>query len=219
VTPSTSTLTLGNPNDLSTGTGNVGPQVASTGSGWVVVWTSRTGIKLRAINADGTPSGTELTVNESGAGAEGARVAALPDGRFAVVWSAGGDVFVQRYDAKGQPILGDQAQPVNDVVTAGEQTQPAIAATPAAGGSYVVAWLDAETGHVRARFLGGLSGFLFNNVDGQPTEFQASREGGRTRAHPAVAAGGSGPFVAIGWEDRSASGAGIVVRRFPLPSD
>jgi hypothetical protein len=219
VTPSAGTYTLGNPNDISTGTGNVGPQVASTGDGWVVVWTSGTGIKLRAINADGTPSGTELTVDESGAGAEGARVAALPDGRFAVVWSAGGDVFVQRYDAKGQPISGDQARPVNDVVTAGEQTQPAIAATPAAGGSYVVAWLDADTGHVRARFLGGSSGFLFNNVDGQATEFQASREDGRTRAQPVVASGGSGPFVAIGWEDRSASGAGIVVRRFPLPSD
>lgn len=219
VTPSAGTYTLGNTNDIGTGTGNVGPQVASTGNGWVVVWTSGTGIKLRAINADGTPSGTELTVNESGAGAEGARVAALPDGRFAVVWSAGGDVFVQRYDAKGQPIAGDQAQPVNDVVTTGEQTQPAIAATPAAGGSYVVAWLDADTGHIRARFLGGSSGFLFNNVDGQATEFQASREDGRTRAQPAVAAGGSGPFVAIGWEDRSASGAGIVVRRFPLPSE
>ena len=222
VTPSANgafSYTLGNQNDISTGTGNESPHVASTGDGWVVVWTSPTGIKLRAINADGTPAGAELTVDGTGAGADGARVAALPDGRFAVVWSAGGDVFVQRYDAKGRAIEGDRSRPVNDVVTAGDQRQPAIASTPAAGGSYVVAWLDVDTGHVRARFLGGSSGSLFNHVDGRATEFQASREDGRTRARPVVASGGSGPFVAIGWEDTSASGAGIVVRRFPLPSE
>ena len=67
--------------------------------------------------------------------------------------------------------------------------------------------------------LGGSAGFLFNNVNGQSTEFQASRTEGRTRANPAVASGGSGPFVAIGWEDKSATGAGIVARRFPLPTE
>jgi hypothetical protein len=135
------------------------------------------------------------------------------------VWSKGGDVFVQRYDDRGIAIAGDQAQPVNDVVTDGDQTQPTIAATPAAGGSYVVAWHDASTGHIRARFLGGSTGFLFNNVNGQSTEFQASRVDDRERATPVAAVGGSGPFVAIGWEDRSATNAGIVVRRFPLPSE
>ena len=67
--------------------------------------------------------------------------------------------------------------------------------------------------------LGGSAGFLFNSVNGQSTEFQASRSSGRERANPVVTAGGSGPFVAIGWEDKTAPGAGIVARRFPLPSD
>jgi hypothetical protein len=211
--------TLGNQNQISTGNGNTRPQLASTGKGWVAVWKSDTGIKLRAVDANGTPSGGEQPVNEGGGGADGARVASLPDGRFAIVWSKGGDVFVQRYDARGVAIPGDQSEPINDVVREGEQTQPAIASTPAGGGSYIVAWHDGSTGHVRARFLGGSSGFLFNNVNGQLTEFQASRVDGRDRAAPVIAVGGSGPFVAIGWEDKSSSNAGIVARRFPLPTD
>ncbi len=211
--------TLGNQNDLSSGNGNVRPQIASRGKDWVVVWKSGAGIKRRTVGADGTPSGSEEAVNTSGAGADGARVASLPDGRFAVVWSKDGDVFVQRFDARAIPIADDQAQPINDVITDGEQTQPTIAATPAAGGSYVVAWRDASTGHIRARFLGGSSGFLFNNVNGQTSEFQASRGDGHDRAAPVAAVGGSGPYVAIGWEDKSSDNAGIVVRRFPLPSE
>lgn len=209
--------TLGNQNDISTGTGNKAVSVAATPSGWVAVWQSGTGIKLRVINGDGTPQGAEQTVSQGGASAEGPRVAALADGRFAVAWSANGDVFVQRFDAKGAPLDGDQTAPVNDVITDGVQSEVAIAATPAAGGSYAMAWLDGSSGHVRGRMLGGSGGFLFNHVNGQSTEFQASRSDGRTRSAPAVVAGGSGPFVAIGWEDETAPGAGIVVRRFPLP--
>jgi len=211
--------TLGNQNDLSTGNGNSRPQIASRGKDWVVVWNSGAGIKRRTVGADGTPSGSEEAVNTSGAGANGARVASLPDGRFAVAWSKDGNIFVQRFDARAIPIADDQVEPINDVTTEGEQTQPTIAATPAAGGSYVVAWHDASSGHIRARFLGGSAGFLFNNVNGQSTEFQASRVEGHDRAAPVVAVGGSGPYVAIGWEDKSPDGAGIVVRRFPLPSE
>jgi hypothetical protein len=211
--------TLGNQNDLSTGNGNKGVSVAATTTGWVAVWQSGTGIKLRVVNEDGTPQGSEQTVNEGGTATERPRVASLSDGRFAVTWSAGGDVFVQRYDTKGAKIAGDQASPVNDVVKDGDQTTPSIAGTSSVSGSYVVAWLDVGSKHVRARMLGGSTGFLFNNVNGQSSEFQASRTEGRTRANPAVAAGGSGPFVAIGWEDKSAMGAGIVARRFPLPTE
>ena len=40
-------------------------------------------------------------MSEGGASVDRPRVASLPDGRYAVAWSAGSDVFVQRYDAKG----------------------------------------------------------------------------------------------------------------------
>lgn len=213
---------LGSQNQISTGTGNRRPEVAATGKGWVTAWTSNTGAKVRAVNADGTPSGSEMTVNASGAGAEGATIASLPDGRFAVAWSQGGDIFIQRFDAKGVPLSGDQDRRLNDLVSEGAQTQPAIAPVPSGAGAYVVAWHDASTGHVRARFVGGSGGFLYNHVNGQTSEFQASRAEGRKRASPTVAVGGDvdgAAAVAIGWEDRSASGAGIVVRRFPLPTE
>ena len=209
--------TLGSQNDLSIGTGNTSVSVAPTATGWVAVWQSQTGIKLRVINEDGTPQGEAQPVSEVTAPAERPRVAALPDGRFAIAFTAGGDVYAQRYDAKGTKVGGDQASPVNDVVRDGDQTEVAIAATSAAAGSFVVAWVDAGSGHVRARMLGGSRGFLFNPVDGQASEFQASRAAGHTRGAPAVVSGGAGPFVAIAWEDRSASSAGIVARRFPLP--
>jgi hypothetical protein len=211
--------TLGNQIDISTGTGNKGVSIVATSTGWVAVWASGTGIKLRVINEDGVPQGSEQTVNDGGSVSGRPRVASLPDGRFAVVWSAGGDIFVQRYDAKGAKITGDQANAVNDVVASGDQIAPAIGATPSAGGSYAVAWLDVSSRSVNARMLGGTSGFLFNNVNGQSTEFPASRAEGRARANPAVVAGGSGPFVAIAWEDQTAPGAGIVARRFPLPTE
>jgi hypothetical protein len=136
-----------------------------------------------------------------------------------VTWSAGGDIFVQRYDKGGAKIAGDQASAINDVVTDGNQITPSIGATSAAGGSYAVAWLDGASNHIRARMLGGSSGFLFNNVNGQSSEFQASRFEGHPRANPAVAAGGSGPFIAIAWEDKSDATPGIFVRRFPLPTE
>lgn len=213
--------TLGNQNQLSTGNGNARPRVVATDKGWVTVWTSDTGIKLRAVNADGTPSGSEIPVNEGGGGASGAQVASLPDGRFAVVWSKGGDIFFQRFDARAVPVPGDQAEPLNDIVRDGDQTQPAIAATSAAGGAFVVAWHDGSSGRIRARFLGGQAGFLFNSVNGQATEFEASRADGRTRAAPVVAIGGNvggEAAVAIGWEDTTPKTPGIMVRRFPLPA-
>jgi len=209
--------TLGNQNSLSSDTGTRGVSVAATATGWVAVWQSGTAVKLRAVNEDGVPQGAEQTVNEAGATTERPRIASLADGRFAVAWSASGQIFVQRFDAKGAKIAGDQLAPVS--AGAGGQTTPSIAGTTGAGGSYVVAWLDTATSHVRARMLGGSGGYLFNNVNGQSTEFQASRVEDRTRANPVVVSGGSGPFVAIGWEDRTSPGAGIVVRRFPLPSD
>lgn len=212
--------TLGSQNDISTGNANSQPSVAPTSNGFVTVWKSGTGIRFRALNEDGTPQGTDAAVSDGGSDFDRPRVASLSDGRFAVAWSAGGDVFVQRFDEKGAKIPGDQDRPINDQVNEGAQVSAVIASTPAAGGSYVVAWVDTTTGHVRARFLGGSSGFLFNNVNGQSTEFQASRVDGRTRANPAVAVGGSGPFVAIGWEDKGdAPNAGIIARRFPLPSE
>lgn len=212
--------TLGSQIDVSTGNANSQPSIAPTGDDFVTVWKSGTGVRFRKVNAAGVPQGSDAAVSDGGAGFDRPRVASLSDGRFAVAWIADGRVFVQRFDSKGAKIAGDQSQPIDDGGDAGGQSGVAIAGTPAAGGSYVVAWIDGATNHARARFLGGSSGFLFNNVDGQSTSFQASVAEGRTRANASVAVGGSGPFVAIGWEDKGAApNAGITARRFPLPAE
>ena len=211
--------TLGAQTLLSTGTGNTGVSIAATTSGWVAVWLAGSNVKLRTLNNEGTPAGAEQTVNESGTVTERPRVASLPDGRFAVTWNAGGDIFVQRYDATGVKIGGDQAAAINDVVKNGDQTTPSIAGSSAAGGSYVAVWLDVTSSNINGRMLGGSSGFLFNNVNGQSSEFQASRSGGRVRANPVVAAGGTIPAVGVAWEDKTDPGAGIVARRIPVPSE
>ena len=81
---------------------------------------------------------------------------------------------MQRYDVNLSPVSGDQATAVNDLVTAGSRITPAIAGSAAAGGSFVAAWLDSLTGDVRGAVLGGTSGYLFDPIDGNATEFKAS---------------------------------------------
>jgi len=210
---------LGNQQDISTGNANKGVSLAGTPTGWVAVWQSGTAVKLRVLNPDGLPQGSDQTVNENGSVVQRPRVASLADGRFAVTWASAGDIFVQRYDAKGARLAGDQNVAINDVVKVGEQNTPSIAGTTAANGSYVAVWLDVASSNVNGRMLGGSAGFLFNNVNGQSTEFQASRSSGRERANPVVTSGGAGPYVAIGWEDKTSPGPGIIARRFPLPSE
>ena len=185
----------------------------------IAVYDDGTNVKMRVIDGNsGAPSGPEIAVTASGKN-DHPGVAVLADGRSAVLWCNhqgpnGADIFVQRFDANLSPISGDQASPINDVVTAGNQVTPAVAATSAANGAFVAAWIDAASGQVRGRILDGTSGFDFNPVDGQDTEFQASIASGSTRANPTVAVGGAGPYVAIGWDD----GTNVYARRFPAPA-
>jgi hypothetical protein len=214
---------LGQQREISNGANNKRIQIASNGSGWVAVWESGQDVKTRAIGADGAPIAAEQKVNAAGHSGVQAHpsVAGLPDGRFAIAWNDRGstDIFVQRYGADTRPLADDQTTRINDVVFEGDQSAPFIASGTQAGGSYAVAWVDGASGHVRARLAGGTKGFLFNSVDAQLGEFQASASDGRVRANPTVAIGGSGPFIAIGWEDTtSATTSGIQARRFPVPN-
>ncbi|WP_394849304.1 hypothetical protein LZC95_17890 [Pendulispora brunnea] len=219
--------------DIGSGSSSHGIKVATLGTGgaaagamYVATWESGTDIKMRLIRSDGALVGPEQTVNDaSHSGVQShPSVAALPDGRFAIVWAdqgrKNGDIFIQRYKVTAtgaQAVAGDQRDAINDVVSDGEQNAPVIASSSAVGGSYVAAWVDFPSGHVRARFLGGDAGALFNHVDGQESEFQASIVSGRGRANPTVAVGGAGAYVAIGWEDTTNDPrAGIYGRRFPV---
>jgi hypothetical protein len=211
--------TLGAQIEISSGMGNHGVALAPTSQGWIAVWQAADAIKARRISASGIADADATAVQEGAAPAEHPSVASLPDGRYAVVWSAGTDIYVQRYSTTGEKMPGDQAHAINDVVTVGYQKLPVIAGTPAANGSYVVAWEDSSTSHIQARLLGGTEGFRYNHVNGLTTEFRASRDDSRMRTNPAVVVGGDGPFIAIAWEDKSPNGAGIKVRRFPAPEE
>ncbi len=216
----TSGATFGTALTLSTGTGNVNPIVASNGSGFVVVWQSGNNISFATLGADGSLLQQAKNVNDAThTGAQShPYVAGISDGSFAVVWEDGTsqDIFMQRYSASGVAVAGDQAAAVNNVISTGNQSAPTIAA---GSNFFVAAWADGSTGHIRARLIGESSGFLFNNINGQADEFQASLNDGAQRANPTAAVGGSGPFIAIGWEDKGPGDpTGIYTRRFPLPS-
>jgi hypothetical protein len=198
-------------------------RVAGTANGWVVVWESGTDVKMSVIDMNGNP---KLPQTVNGSGHHGVQdhpdVAAIEGGGYAIAWAdhgapGGTDIFVQRYSAMGIAVPNDQSQPINNVVADGEQITPAIAAGASSGGMFAVAWLDVATGHVRARLLGAAAGFRFNNVDSKDDEFQASIIENHERANPVVVIGGTGQFVAIGWEDLDPSQPGIYARRFPVP--
>jgi hypothetical protein len=203
------------------------PRVAGSTIGWAVAYQGAAGSDGDAIVARtivlGPSVGPEIAVNLQTQGLQDQPdVAMLSNGQFGVVWRSAGDVFLQRFSAGGFASEGDQDAPLN-TVTEGEQALPTIEGSGATGSFYVAAWSDPGSGEVRARFLGDVSGFLFNSVTGQNGEFTASPIGvGGARSRPALAVGGNG-HVAIGWQDDAqgaapATGPGVYVRRFPLPT-
>ncbi|HEY8042310.1 MAG TPA: hypothetical protein VIF15_21050 [Polyangiaceae bacterium] len=207
---------------LSSGSSNQAPVVAALSTGWVVAWQSGSDVVMRAVAPGGQPSGASSVVSAGHHGVQDhPAIAAVGGGddRMAIAWADhgqnGADIVVQRFDATGAPV-GDSSTPVNDLVADGDQVTPALAAS-ANGGFFAVAWLDTPSGHVRARLLDASSGFDFNDVTGQDDEFQVSLVDGHTRGNPVAAVGGSGPFVAIAWEDQTPGAPGIYGRRFPLP--
>jgi hypothetical protein len=199
------------------------PRVAGSASGWVVAYQGAgagdgDGIFVRTVSPGGVV-GPEIRVNTATDGVqEQPDVAMLSDGRFVVVWRSAGDVWLQRFDAAGQPAAHDQDEPLN-TVRDDDQARPAVAASGDLGQFYVAAWESrlGGNGAIAARIVGGDSGFGYNSVSGQNDEFEASVPGAvGERRRPAVAIGGGG-YVAIGWQDEAAAQPGLVVRRFPLP--
>lgn len=220
--------TLGAETLIGTGTK---PSVAGTATGWVVAFQGGAAVKLRAIDGGGAASGSEIDVSTNGhtGNQESPSVAVLPTtGVVGVIWrdSGSGAIYAHRYTSALMPVTGETGPgaQVNDVTKADSSDEPALAAGSGAGGAYfAAAWVDRVTGHVRGRFLDGATGFLFNPVDGQVSEFQVTRTDPSTpadRHNPAIVIGGSSPYVAIGWEDNSGAGTGdkgIFARRFPVP--
>jgi Ca2+-binding RTX toxin-like protein len=120
------------------------PAVASTATGFMVVWQDSSGSDVRAqmFNTSGAKIGNEFTVNVDTAGSHyQPTVTALADGGYAVAWvgylgvDSAHDIYVQRFDAAGTPV-GPQTRA--NWTVAGSQMTPTIAAL--ADGGYVVSW-------------------------------------------------------------------------------
>ncbi|HNS97580.1 MAG TPA: hypothetical protein PLJ27_17045 [Polyangiaceae bacterium] len=194
------------------------PRIAGWNEGWVVVWHGRSkqdNDDIMAVRISQTGEvGAPFSVNtETKDVQQQPDVAALPTGEVAVVWNSAGRIFLQRFDASGQPIAGDQSAPVNDDSAMGEN--PAIAASPLAAGFFAISWQTAAG--IRARLIDRSGDYLPNAVDGQTGSFLVNRDDvNGMRSHPSVAIGGAGHIV-FAWEDSAADHSGIYARRFPLP--
>lgn len=194
------------------------PHVAGSSKGWLVAFTgaSDDDVFTTTIDANGEVTGKPTQVNIATEGLQNQPdVAMQSDGRAVVIWQSGEQLVIQRFDASGQPLAGDQDSPLSSNAPAA--TVPAVPSVAAGGGWFVAAWL-ASDGTVWSRFIGQEAGFGFNHVDGQNEDFLASHPGvAHVRKGPAVAIGET--YVAIGWQDTSEEPIhGIVVRRFPFPS-
>lgn len=125
------------------------PSIAALAGGDVIVsWTTEgrdgdgNGVFARRYDASGNAVGPEFQVNSYTVGMQEApAIAGTEDGGFVIAWQSyqqdGSQygVYLQRYDAAGQPVGGEVA--VNGH-TAGNQLEPAVAGLE--GGGYVVIW-------------------------------------------------------------------------------
>lgn len=116
---------------------------------YITSWTENTGgashIVVRHFSAAGAALSGEIAVTPvTGTIAYGARVEALPDGGFAVVWASTGtgyDILMRRYDASANPL--GAATLVNSQ-TAGTQSTPDLVTL--SEGSLMVTWQTPTSG-------------------------------------------------------------------------
>lgn len=124
----------------------VAPDVAALADDrYVVTWQGDSdhddqGVIARLVDADGTPVGTDIAVNESTDGVQDfARVAALSHGGFAVAWrDADADTIkLRRFDDSGDPIHAEES-PWGATANL-DANFPSLAS---AGSSIVIVWSD-----------------------------------------------------------------------------
>ena len=222
---------------VSTATGalQAEPVIAALGNGGAfVAWselnagassldTSGTGILGQILSSNGARSGAAFLINSDTGGYQSApKAATLSDGRVAVVWtdagvkpgdSDGSAIRARVFEATGVPV---DVEFLVNIATAGDQSEPAIAAL--ADGRFAVAWTDASaTGGdtsgqaVRAR--------MFSN-SGAPdsAEFLVNLTTAGRQSEPSITVLADGRLL-IGWTDESAafgdaSGSAIVGQIF-----
>jgi hypothetical protein len=125
---------------LTPGARRASPTVAASAERLLLAW-REPGMGLRAstFSPVARPLGNAGTpVSIADGELSDPRAVALSDGTFALVWSAGGDIFARRLNAMGMPMAAAVRVNPNP---ADAQDQPTAAALPEGG--LVVAWRDA----------------------------------------------------------------------------
>jgi hypothetical protein len=183
--------------------------------GFVVVWEDfgadgdGEAVTGRRFDAAGQPVGAEFRVNEGTAGAQYEPALAGHGQGFIVAWATvsspgdeGSGIVARRFDAQGTPLGGELA--VNTFTT-GEQTHPAVAASP--DGAFVVAW--ASYGQDGSGF--GVHAQRFDAAGGkQGGEFQANTYTTGAQLWPAAAMAPDGAVLLV-WESAGQDGSGDAV--------
>ncbi len=176
-------------------TGASDPDVAATGTGFVVAFAA-SGIAAQRFGVDGAVvDATPIMVSASG---DNPTVAALSSGQFFVAWHAGGSIRGRAFASDGTPLSDEQ--------TVGSGTDPA---SGAGADRFLVAWQDGSNVHAR---LYNAMGAEARNRESPPSPGEFTVGAG---SQPQVAIGGTSERVAgaIVFE----SGGNVNARLYPLP--
>ena len=194
------------------------PAVATLKSGYMIVWASNAqdgngyGVYGQRYSATGVKQGAELHISSATTGNQSMpKVAGLTAGGFVTVWQSDkqdantSGIYAQMFSATGVKI-GTEFK-VN-TTSAGDQTQPAIAALT--GGGFVVAWSsDGQDGSG----LGVYAQLYDANAKAVGKEFKVNTTTAGDQSAPTIAATKDGGFVVV-WQSPDADGLGIFGQRY-----
>ncbi len=191
---------------------------ALAGGGFVVTWTDKSGIATifdgyevlgQVFNADGSPDGDEFQVNvATNSYQREARVSALKDGGFAVVWrdddpaspdDNGAAVRLRLFAADGSATSGEV---LVNTTTDYSQYDPEI--TLLAGGGFVVTWTNYNFADVANPDADVRAQLYDQNGGAVGSEILVNTTTNDHQTDPVVAALSGGGFV-ISWTGESGS--------------
>ncbi len=187
--------------------------IASSATGFVVVWTGSDGDSYgvfgRRFDAAGNPLGPEFQANTYTTGGQALPDVAMDATGFVMVWQGGAgvgaNVFARRYDVAGNTVAGPL---VVSSFTNIDQGRPAVVMDGA--GAFVVVW----QADVDADGLGILGKRFDSNGGAVGIEFLLNSTGAGDQTYPAAAADGA-RFVVV-WTSAGQDGSsrGVFARRF-----
>jgi Ca2+-binding RTX toxin-like protein len=164
-------------------------------------------LKAQIFNPDGTPSGSELTLANSGLNPV---VTAQPGGGFLLVWETFSAVRAQSFNANGTPAgAAFDVSPISAQATLAD-----VASLP--GGGFAIVWQDTRTSggdtsgsgiHIRA----------YNSLSVAYSDIQLNQTTLGNQADASIAALPSGGYVAT-WTDRSSTIYGRFVGADGVPT-